>query len=602
MKDNKLNDNKKRAKKRIKKIVSLKNVMMVVGTLIILIFQVYQSYIQLEQTDQTMQYLDFWECVDEGKIDNVRQIASENYMIAEDTDGVTYRVVDPKYEDFRKDMLEHGVKVEVSQQTFSKLLSTLMLSLPLQIAMYLFIVNFCFSNIMTTGNMFKVLKPETVITFDDIAGMSETKEEVKFAVAQLKNADKLQGLGAKPCKGIILSGPPGTGKTMLARAIAGESGVPLISCSGSDFIEMFVGLGAARVRSLWELAELNAPCVVFIDEIDCLGRRRSGAQNSENNQTLNALLQKMDGVDKPNGILVIGATNRIDDLDTALLRPGRFDKQLYVGKPRTKKDRDELIGLYLKDKKTEKDVTVESISKHLRGFSGAEIAETMNEAVMISLMDNRDGVIQIEDVNKAAMKLIAHGVSVKHTSERDRQISAIHEAGHAVMNILVGNKVGKVSIESYSSGIGGYTVEDTDNKEDLSFRFKSDLLNDVRVLLAGMISEDIKYGEHSNGCSNDLERASVICYNLIDNYGMNDNSLVSYGALKKFGVQLIDSDDTVEKANKLLLELKEEVYSSLKEHYNSVEKLANQLLEEEVVLNFDPEELKKSESIENQKE
>ena len=170
------------------------------------------------------------------------------------------------------------------------------------------------------------------------------------------------------------------------------------------------------------------------------------------------------------------------------------------------------------------------------------------------------------------------------------------------MNILVGNKVGKVSIESYSSGIGGYTVEDTDNKEDLSFRFKSDLLNDVKVLLAGMISEDIKYGEHSNGCSNDLERASVICYNLIDNYGMNDNSLVSYGALKKFGVQLIDSDDTVEKANKLLLELKEEVYSSLKEHYGSVEKLANQLLEEEVVLNFDPEELKKSESVKNQKE
>ena len=192
MKDNKLNDNKKRAKKRIKKIVSFKNVMMVVGTLIILIFQVYQSYTQLEQTDQTMQYLDFWKYVDEGKIDNVRQIASENYMIAEDTDGVTYRVVDPKYEDFRKDMLEHGVKVEVSQQTFSKLLSTLMLQLPLQIAMYLFIVNFCFSNIMTTGNMFKVLKPETVITFDDIAGMSETKEEVKFAVAQLKNADKLQ--------------------------------------------------------------------------------------------------------------------------------------------------------------------------------------------------------------------------------------------------------------------------------------------------------------------------------------------------------------------------------------------------------------------------
>lgn len=349
---------------------------------------------------------------------------------------------------------------------------------------------------------------------------------------------------------------------------------------------MFVGLGAARVRSLWDLAELNAPCVVFIDEIDCLGRRRSGAQNSENNQTLNALLQKMDGVDKPNGILVIGATNRIDDLDSALLRPGRFDKQLYVGKPRTKKDRDELVALYLKDKKTEKDVTVESISKHLRGFSGAEIAETMNEAVMISLMDNRDGVISVDDVNKAAMKLIAHGVNVEHTSDHDRQISAIHEAGHAVMNILVGNKVGKVSIESYSSGIGGYTVEDTDSKEDISFKFRSDLFNDVKVLLAGMVSEDIKYGEHSNGCSNDLERASIICYNLIDGYGMNEDSLVSYEALKKSGVQLIDNDDTVLKANELLVKLKNEVFSSLKANYAEVERLSNQLLDDEVVLNY----------------
>lgn len=232
MNNDKSRDELKRKRKKFKKIVSLKNIMMVIGTLIIVGFSVYSAFTQLEATDSTMTYTDFWKAVDAGEIDNVRQIDSENYMIVEDTDGVTYRVVDPQYEDFRKDMLEHGVKVEVSQSTFSKLLTSLMVTLPLQVAMYLFIVNFTFSSIISSGNMFKVLKPDTIITFDDIAGMSETKEEVKFAVAQLKNADRLAELGAKPCKGIILSGPPGTGKTMLARAIAGESGVPLISCSG----------------------------------------------------------------------------------------------------------------------------------------------------------------------------------------------------------------------------------------------------------------------------------------------------------------------------------------------------------------------------------
>ena len=579
-------ENAKRAKKKAKKFVNIKNLLIVFGILTFVIGGVYQGYKKLDAVDSQMTYLEFWEAVENQEIEQVVQIESETYMTVTDKNGVTYKVVDPGYDDFRKDMLEHGVKVQVTDSTFTSVAINLLTTLPIQIAMYAFLVHICFSNLITTGNMFKVIKPDDVITFDDIAGMSETKEEVKFAITQLKNSDKLASLDARPCKGIILQGPPGTGKTMLARAIAGESGVPMISCQGSDFVEMFVGLGAARVRSLWDLAELNAPCVVFIDEIDCLGRRRSGGQHSENNQTLNALLQKMDGMDSTKGIFVVGATNRIDDLDQALLRPGRFDKQLYVGRPRTKKDRDEITEIYLKNKKKEDDVTVQAVSSSLRGFSGAEIAETLNEAVMISLMENREGVISIQDINKAAMKLIAHGVGVKHTSERDKFISAVHESGHAVENIVVGNKVAKVSIESYSSGIGGYTMEDTDKKEDMSFKMQSDLLNDIKVLLAGMVSEDIQFGEHSTGCSNDLERAQVTAYNLINNFGMSDDCIINRDAIRDAGTTILDNESTIKKADELIKTLKEQVRKDLEAHKKQIEELAQKLMTDESVINY----------------
>lgn len=580
-------DKRNRTKKRIKKLINIKTILILFGSIFFIISGVYSGYQDLQMTDSNMTYTEFWNQVNDGNIQSVVQIKQESYMVVTDKNGVTYKVVDPDYDEFRKEMLESGVAVQVSDNTFTSVAVNLLMTLPIQIAIYSFLVHVCFSSLITSGNMFKILKKEDVVTFDDIAGMSETKEEVKFAVTQLKNSDKLSKLGARPCRGIILSGPPGTGKTMLAKAIAGESGVPMISCSGSDFVEMFVGLGAARVRSLWNLAEINAPCVVFIDEIDCLGMKRGSGQHSENNQTLNALLQKMDGMESTKGIFVVGATNRVEDLDPALLRPGRFDKQLYVGKPRAKKDRDEITEVYLKNKKKEKDVTVESISNFLRGFSGAEIAETLNEAVMISLMDNRDGVISIQDVNKASMKLIAHGVGVKHSSDRDRRISAIHEAGHAVENIIVGNKVAKVSIESYSSGIGGYTMEDADAKENMAFKFKSDIINEIKVLLAGMVSEDIYFGEHSTGCSNDLERASILAFSLVNNFGMIGDSVINQNILKECGVQLINSKGIVDKANKLMNSLKGVVKSELEVHKDEIDKLVEKLLQDDIVLDYD---------------
>lgn len=584
------NDKNKRPKKRYKKPIKFQTIAIWTGCICAIIICMINAYNTTAPASGNLSYLQFKDKLENSQVIEAEFIKSQETFKVTLADGTTYNVIDPDHDEFRKELLEEGVMIQVRQQTADEALRSVLATVPYMILIFVFMWYILKSVGGQTTTLFKILKPEDIVTFDDVAGMSETKKEVEFAVSQLKNRNKLKEIGARPCKGIILEGPPGTGKTLLAKAIAGEAGVPFISTSGADFVEMFVGLGAARVRNLWELALTNAPCVIFIDEIDAVGKRRSSASDAastEGNQTLNALLQRMDGLGVGTGIFVVAATNRIQDLDPALLRPGRFDKHLYVGPPRSKKDRDEVINVHMKGKKFDEKFDFDSASKLMFGLSGAEIEYVMNESALVSLQRGGEGIITVDDIDKAVMKLRASGVATTHTSESDREITAIHEAGHAIMSLALGRKVSKVSIMPYSSGIGGMTVEDTDDKEDKRMKTKTELQNDIKVLLAGREAEKILLGDTSIGCSNDIERASVIAFNIVNSFAMTDDKLVNVMALAEVGINLFDTKGIISDMNDILKVCNDDVNKVLTEHKDKLKKLSDILLRDETIIDVD---------------
>lgn len=580
----------KRRKKRYKKPIKFDTILIGAAIVILVMILVRSAYESSAPEKADLSYPEFETLLQNGEIESAYIIKTADTFNVTTKDGKGYKVINPGHDEFKKELLEAGVDISISHTTADDAVLSVIGSLPMYIFMFIIVYVLVNSVGRQTTTLFKVLRGEEIITFKDVAGMSETKKEVEFAVSQLKNSDKLKAIGTRPCKGIILEGPPGTGKTLLAKAIAGEAGVPFISTSGSDFIEVFAGLGAARVRSLWDLAKINAPCVIFIDEIDAVGRRRSSAGDSvttESNQTLNAILQRMDGLSPSSGIFVVAATNRIQDLDPALLRPGRFDKHLYIGPPTNKKDRDEIIRVHMKGKKFDESVDFDKASKLMFGLSGAEIEQVLNESVLISLQDGREGLVSLDDIDNAAMKLRASGVQTTHSSESDRNIVAVHEAGHAVVNLALGRKVSKISILPYSSGVGGFTVEDTDVKENKRLKTKSELLDDIRVLLAGRESEALILGDTSIGCSNDIQRASVIAFNIVNNFAMSDDSLINVSALGEVGVQLVDTKDIIAKADKIMKDCQADVDRILADNKNAIIDLRDKLLKDEVV--FEPD-------------
>lgn len=412
--------------------------------------------------------------------------------------------------------------IQKSKSVLSQIPSYIISFLPTAIMLALFIVIFKMQGLGDKGEVYSETERKTKIKFDDVAGLDEEKGELIELVEFLKHPKKFTGMGAKIPKGVLLYGKPGTGKTLIAKAIAGEADVPFISMSGSEFIEMFAGLGASRVRKLFEKARKLSPCIVFIDEIDAIGSRRtsnSGAE-SENNQTLNQLLVEMDGFSSEETIIVLAATNRPEMLDKALLRPGRFDRQIIIPTP-DKKGREEILKIHSKDKKLAKDISLESVAEDTAGFTGAELANVLNEAAIIATKKEHEA-IKTEDVEEAVKKVTV-GLE-KHNrviSDKDKKLTAYHEAGHAVVSwyLPTQSKVKEISI--IPRGVaGGYTMYKTD--EDKAYVSKTEMEERLIALLGGRAAEKVALNDISTGASNDIEVATQIARDMVIKYGMND--------------------------------------------------------------------------------
>ncbi|MBP8960226.1 MAG: ATP-dependent zinc metalloprotease FtsH [Bacteroidales bacterium] len=369
-------------------------------------------------------------------------------------------------------------------------------------------------------------KPENQVKFSDVAGVDEAVEEVKEIVDFLKNPKKYTALGGKLPKGLLLVGPPGTGKTLLARAVSGEAGVPFFNLSGSDFVEMFVGLGAARVRDLFRQAKTSAPCIIFIDEIDAIGKSRGnalayGGGYDERENTLNQLLVEMDGFDSGAGVIIIGATNRPEVLDPALLRPGRFDRQVLVDRP-DMKGREAIFKVHTRKLKLSSKVDLKQLAAQTPGFAGAEIANVCNEAAILAARNNRDEVTQSDF--EAAIERIIAGLEKKNKliNEKERKIVAFHESGHAITGYFTpgADQVQKVSIVPRGMGALGYTLQMP--LEDRYLLTKSEIIGKIKGLLGGRAAEEIIFNEVSTGASNDLERVAQLVKNMIVVYGMSE--------------------------------------------------------------------------------
>lgn len=447
--------------------------------------------------------------------------------------------------------------------------------------------------------------------FEDVAGCDEEKAELAELVDFLKNGEKYTQLGARIPKGVLLVGPPGTGKTLLAKAVAGEAGAPFLSISGSDFVEMYVGVGASRVRDLFEQAKKKSPCIVFIDEIDAVGRHRGtgmGGGNDEREQTLNQLLVEMDGFGSNSGVIVIAATNRPDVLDPALLRPGRFDRQITVNRP-DKQGREDILKVHAKGKPLGPDVDLKEVAKDTIGFTGADLENLMNEAALLAVRRNKKA-ISYKDIVDATSRVELGTEKKSHKySEKAKKLTAYHEAGHAVASYYVEghDPVREISIVPRGLGAGGYTWY---TPQEENYNSRNDMLNDLISMFGGRVAEAVALDDISTGASNDLQRATEIVRDMVVKYGMSDdlgpvvydsgNGEVflgkDYGHVNNYSEQTsarIDSE-----VEKIMREAYSKTMSILKEHYDKLELVAETLIKKEKISGEEFENLMKNGALE----
>ncbi|MGI6668052.1 MAG: ATP-dependent zinc metalloprotease FtsH [Acetivibrionales bacterium] len=431
------------------------------------------------------------------------------------------------------------------------------------------------------------------VTFEDVAGADEEKEELKEIVEFLKSPKKFIELGARIPKGVLLVGPPGTGKTLLAKAVSGEAGVPFFSISGSDFVEMFVGVGASRVRDLFDQAKKNAPCIVFIDEIDAVGRHRGaglGGGHDEREQTLNQLLVEMDGFGVNEGVIILAATNRPDILDPALLRPGRFDRRVFVGLPDIK-GREQILRVHARGKPLGSDVKLDELAKSTPGFTGADLENLLNEAALLAARKNKKR-IEMEEIKEATFKVVVGPEKKSRVmTEKEKRLTAYHEAGHAIAVKVASStdKVDRVSIIP-SGRAGGYTAHKPD--EDKFYQTKGQLMEKIIIAMGGRAAEDIVLGEISTGASADLKQANQIARSMIIKFGMSENlgnmvfdenDEIFIG--RDFAHTRSYSEEVAALIDKEVKNLIDTAYSKtvsiLKEHINTLHRVAEALLEKE---------------------
>lgn len=589
MSKNKGNNNEKKNKKSML-LVGL-SILFVIVIALVSIFWVKNTS---KKDENTLAYTDLIKELSYGNIEKVEMTTGSTTVKVKlkDVEEEKTSIV-PETESFMnlvQSKVAEGNELELIQKPKSILAqipSMIMSILPTAIMLALFIMIFKMQGLGEKGKVYDDTERKTKIKFDDVAGLDEEKEEMIEIVDFLKKPEKFKKMGARVPKGVLLYGKPGTGKTLIAKAIAGEADVPFISMSGSEFIEMFAGLGASRVRKLFEKARKLAPCIVFIDEIDAIGSRRtsnSGAE-TENNQTLNQLLVEMDGFSSEETIIVLAATNRPEMLDKALLRPGRFDRQITIPVPDLK-GRLEILKIHARDKKISDDVNLESIAEDTAGFTGAELENILNEAAIVATKNKHEDIenLDIEEaVKKVTVGLEKRG---RVYSEKDKKLTAYHEAGHAVVSRYLPTQTNVKEISIIPRGVaGGYTMYKSD--EDKYYISKTEMQEKLIALLGGRAAEKLVLNDISTGASNDIEIATKIARDMVTKYGMSDNlGPIDFQGKEPYEMQMFGEnigDKIGEEVKKLIDIAYSDALSLLQQHRDKLDMIAQALLEKEKI-------------------
>lgn len=586
------NENKKGNNKKKYSIIAIIIIIAIAG----IIFGVIKyNQFSKEKEEKTLAYTDLIIKIRENSVEKVEmKTKSNNIKVKLKNEEEERDAIIPETEafiEFIQDQIREGKDIKLEQKennVFLTIGEKLIAFLPTILLIVFLIVIIQMQGLGEKGKVYDSTTQKTKTTFKDIAGLDEEKQEMIEIVDFLKKPKKFQEMGAKVPRGVLLCGNPGTGKTLIAKAIAGEANVPFISMSGSEFIEMFAGLGASRVRKLFEKARKIAPCIVFIDEIDAIGSRRtssSGAE-SENNQTLNQLLVEMDGFDTDEAIIVLAATNRPEMLDKALLRPGRFDRQIMIGLPDLN-GREAILKIHAKNKKIDSTVDLRSIAEDTAGFTGAELANILNEAAIIATIKRHSSITNkdIEDaVKKVTVGLEKHSRVV---SEKDKKLTAFHEAGHAIVSRYLETQKDIKEVSIIPRGVaGGYTMYKTN--EDKFFVSKQEMLEKLIALLGGRAAEKIALNDISTGASNDIEVATKIATDMVTVYGMSDTvGPISINLEKDpYQIELLGDkfEDSIGTEIKSLVDnAYYQAQRLVSEHMDKLELVANALMEKEII-------------------